>query len=142
MSDVEAESGKNTLTIAGVLAGLTLTTMILIIENRNAFTPPSWLHLQHNDYTEFLISGMALVSIFFIISAAHYSIIATFGSRVSKSHRSVNDTVFLAGFAGLMVMIPVVVGSFSTIGMLVIVVIEIAINLFLVREIITFLRSS
>jgi hypothetical protein len=130
----------NLLVVTGILAGITFSSLLILIEAKNNIISPDWFPWK-NDYFEMLVIGMSIVSIFFITSAAYQTFIATYGSsKLSKGYSKVVDDLFLCGFFGLMVMIPLLVSSFSVTGAIILIILEIIINLYLIRQLVLVIR--
>jgi hypothetical protein len=124
----------NSLAVTGILAGITFSSLLILIEAKNNIISPDWFPWKE-DYFVTLMDGMSIVSILFIISAAYQVFVATYGSaKLSKGFARVVYNLFIGGFVGLMVMIPLLVSSFSPTGAITIIVIEVIINLYLVKQ--------
>jgi hypothetical protein len=74
----------NSLAVTGILAGITFSSLLILIEAKNNIISPDWFPWKE-DYFVTLMDGMSIVSILFIISAAYLVFIATYGSaKLSK----------------------------------------------------------
>ena len=106
---------SNAITISGFFGALTFTAMILLMQFSDEIK-----------YSEILIPWTAIVSFFFIIVC-----IGLINADVQKSHPVrfwyVVMFCFLAGFYGLIFVIPALVYSFTEIGAVIILIIEIII---------------
>ncbi len=101
------------ITISGFFGGLTFTAMILLMQFSDKI-----------QFSEILIPWTALVSFFFIIVTIGFVMI-----DIEKSHpkrfRYVMMFCFLAGFYGLIFVIPFLIYSFTVTGAIIIGIIEI-----------------
>jgi hypothetical protein len=131
----------NTLSVTGILAGITFAALLILIEAKDAFVPPEWFPFREF-YFEILVSGMGIVSILFIISVVHQTFFATYGSAQSISkYSTIVDELFSVGFIGLMVMIPMLISSFSLVGTVVIAILELTLNVYLIKHMIVYLKK-
>ena len=103
----------NAITISAFFGALTFTSMVLIMQFSSDIK-----------YSEILISCTAIVSFFFILST-----IGFVNFDVEKKHpdrfRHIIMFSFMAGFYGLILIIPALVYSFTEIGAIVIFIIEV-----------------
>jgi hypothetical protein len=56
----------NTLTVTGILAGITFAAMTFLIDSMTKFTFPEWFPATI-DYTQMLIGGMAMLTVLLLI---------------------------------------------------------------------------
>ena len=106
------------------LGGITFTTMVLLLEFSTDLI-----------YSEILIPGTAIVSVFFIISTVGTVKIAAADIKTDTKFATFVQSCARAGFLGIMVILPLLIVEFSIAGTIVIIVVEVVlIGMFLYLE--------
>lgn len=113
--------GEHGLTLSGFLGGITLSSMVLIMQSKEEFEfePVSSLFY----YPELLIIGLAAVVILFIISAAGLVLVAS-GERKPLYTQTIQKFMS-AGLYAVCGFVPLILLPFSLVGAIVITVIVI-----------------
>lgn len=103
------EAPPEWITISGILAGLTFAALVLLMQSKEKFVTPAFFSFLFPkvDYSQVLITGLALDSVFFIF--------VTF--CVSLTPNSIRLTfLFATGLGLLLLIIPGIIAPFSVIG--------------------------
>lgn len=109
------------LGILGFLGGVTITTLILVIQI-----------IEKYPYAEFLLTAIATISFLFII-ASWGTIHEASNPKTKKEFSDVLAALKMASFFGLIAIIPFLIYPFTTIGSILLGVIEIIIVLIVLK---------
>lgn len=101
------------LSVTGFLGGITFASMILLMQIQDQF-----------EYGEWLITGTAIVSVFFIISTVGMVHIASNQKEAGKKFTYLMQNMANFGFFGLMALLPFILFPFSHGGAIILAVIE------------------
>jgi len=107
---------SNALGVTGFLGGITFATMVLIMQITEDLP-----------LKEFLITGTAIVSIFFIVSTIGMVHVAFNPKKAGENFAKFTQNLATIGFFGIMVILPFLVYPFTNIGAYVLVVVEVGI---------------
>ncbi len=111
------------LGVTGFLGGITFATMVLIMQIHSEI-----------EYSEWLITGTALVSVLFIISTIGMVHVAYNEKKAGENFANFIKNLATLGFFGLMIVLPFLVLPFSTGGAIMLTVIEGIIGYFFVTK--------
>ena len=100
--------------VTGFLGGITFTAMVLLMQSASEIKFSDWL-----------IPATAFVSFLFIITTLTTLIDPKLHRGVGKKHFTINLIFIQMGFVGLLVLIPLIVSSFSLVGSIIIGVLEV-----------------
>lgn len=89
--------------------------MVVIMQSKEKFFQPAILAYTSVDYSQFLISGLAIDSSLFIISAAAMVNGGAYWYKVQSLYSLVNLSMRIA-FIGLLILLPLLLVPFSIIG--------------------------
>lgn len=121
------------LTVTGVLGGITFAAMILIIESKDKFEAQlPILFFNSIDYPELLIVGTAFVSVLFITATVGQIRVAAGEKNAKNLYTRFLGKLSLVGFYALVVgLLPALIFPFSLIGALFILLMSLGIVFFL-----------
>ena len=123
---------EHELTLSGFLGGLTLSSLVLIMQTKEAFefTPVS----AYFYYPELLIDGLAVIIVFFIMAAVGLVKVASGGTNQNSKFTKIAENCLSVGFYGLCGFIPLLLLPFSIVG-------SIGVSILIIMCIIWYIKS-
>ena len=104
-------------TVTGFFGAITFATMILLMQFPEKI-----------QFAEILIPATASISFFFIITTISGAMHESYADKITKRYKLFVKVCFIIGYYGLILLIPALVYSFSPIGAVVILAIEIIVS--------------
>lgn len=104
---------SHALGVTGFLGGITIASMVLIMQIHDEI-----------EYSEWLIPGIAIVGVFFIIATIGMIHVASNEKESGKQFAKLMQRIATLGFFSMMVVLPFMVFPFSGIGAIVLGIIE------------------
>jgi len=104
---------SNALGVTGFLGGITFASMVLIMQIT-----------ENLPLKEFLITGTAIISVFFIVSTIGMVHVASDPKKAGEPFAKFTQNLATIGFFGIMLVLPFLVYSFTNIGAYVLAIVE------------------
>jgi hypothetical protein len=115
---------QQAVTVAGIFTGLTLTSLVLILNSPGAFHTPLG-PITGEEYFEFVITYIAIVSAMSSVATVAYLEIAGGISEIYSFLDSLGTALFLTSVFSFMGILPLILAPFTHIGAAVVLAFEV-----------------